>query len=112
MMELINAAASPCCEGGKELVMNIVVTLKVMSIPRVAQVIDVNIHAQKLAPSGARANKSGAPTQHMPENKTSVVPETRWRMKPPKIPIKHPPIASGVNHATSCRLVAPIISVQ
>ena len=92
--------------------MNIVVTLKVMSIPRVAQVMDVNIHAQKLAPLGARANKSGATIQQRPENKTRVVPEMRCRMKPPNMPIRQPPIASGVNHATSCRLVAPIMFVQ
>jgi len=89
--------------------MKMLATLKVMSMPMVAQIMDGKMYAQYIAPSGAIAKRSGAMIQAIPEMIMRSVPGRRCSTKPPNVEMMQPPSAIGTYHATTCRGVAPII---
>lgn len=88
--------------------MKMLATVKVMSIPTVAQIMEGKMYAQYNALCGMIAKSNGATIQEMPEMMMRIVPGSRWRTKPPKVAMIHPPRAIGTNQATTCNGEAPM----
>jgi hypothetical protein len=84
------------------LVMKMLVTLKLMSIPIVPQIIAGKTNAQYPPFCGRRAKKRPEPMYPKQEMSMRIVPEMRCRMKPPTVEMSRPPNAMGTVHATIC----------